>query len=394
MMWTQALLFAAIAFLSCSAATPREQPGEEVQRSAPPYEFGDLRIWPTVDTTEAFNAEAIACLRRFCLKKVKPDEPNDHWYTPDLERFGGIPPEVRYAEFDSLGDPRYPPTLLSIRETDVPDQRLLTVRWAAMDSTGVAERVRYVFDFLARRTADGIRVGSPLDHKTRQWERKTVGTIEYVISPQHRYAAQQARQQLADIDRLSRFFELPKFPITFYSCVDPTELFQIQGYQQHPLMHVFPTGGRAEGSDIVYSGNDQDVYTHEVVHLFTQRKFGERPWVLDEGLATLLAGSSEHEFAWHRANLKRYLEEEPDVDLVAICTTYDPTYINEHTNVAYAIGGVLCERILRRNGKEGLFSALAAGTDLWATLQRYDVTRETVRAEVVKELALEPVVLP
>ncbi|MBL7950914.1 MAG: hypothetical protein JNM62_04285 [Flavobacteriales bacterium] len=390
----QALLFAAIALVSCAASTPKDQAVEEVQPSASSYEFGELHIWPTVDTTDAFNTEAIACLRRFCTKKVHPEETNDYWYTPDLERFGGIQAELLYAEFDSLGDPRYPPTLMSIRETGVPDQRLLTVRWAKMDSSGVAERVRYVFDFLARGTAEGVRLGSPLDHTTQQWERKRFGTVEYIISPQHAFSEQQARQQLADIDRLSRFFELPTFPIHFYSCTDPTELFRMHGYQQHPLMHVFPTGGRAEGTDIVYSGNNKDVYTHEVVHLFSSRKFGERPWVLDEGMATLLAGSNEYDFTWHRANLKRYLEEEPDVDLVAICATYDPTYINEHTNVAYAIGGVLCELMLRRKGKEGLFKALAAGADLWPALEPYDVARRTLRSELIKELALEPLVIP
>lgn len=394
MMWIQGLLCAAIGLVACSAAAPSEPPVEEVHSSASPYELGELHIWPTVDTTDAFNAEAIACLRRFCTKKVHPEELNDYWYVPDLERFGGIQAELLYAEFDSLGDPRYPPTLMSIRETGVPDQRLLTVRWAKMDSSGVAERVRYVFDFLARRTAEGVRLGSPLDHNTRQWERKTVGAVEYIISPQHAFSEEQARQQLADIDRLSRFFELPAFPIHFYSCTDPTDLFRMHGFQQHPIMYLFPTGGRAEGNDIVYSGNDKDVYTHEIVHLFTQRKFGERPWVLDEGLATLLAGSSEYDFNWHRANLKRYLEQHPESDLLKTCSTYDATYINEHTNVAYAIGGVLCERILRSKGKEGLFAVLASGTDPWPALAAYDVTPETLRNELLKELDRDPLKTP
>ncbi len=347
-----------------------------------------------MDTTDVFNAEAITCLRRFCRNKVHPEIDNDYWHIPDLGRFGGIHPELLYADFDSVGEPRYPPTLLAIGGTGVADQRLLTVRWAMHDSSGVAKQVRYVFDFLARRTADGVRLSFPLDQRTREWERRTVGQVNYVISPEHGFSEAQARQQVADIDRLSRFFDMPPFPITFYSCTDPTELFRIRGYQQHPLMHLYPTGGRAEGKDIVFSGNNKDVYTHEIAHLFTGRKFAEHSWVLDEGLATVLAGSSEHPFAWHRSNLKRFLETGSEVDLVAICSTYDPTYINEHTNVAYAVGGVLCERILRRKGKVALFKAFSSGSDPWSFLAEYDITRESLHSELVKELALDPLIIP
>lgn len=385
---------AAIVLVSCGASVPSDPPAQVEHTGASTYEFGQLIIWPTVDTTDVFNAEAIACLRRFCLNKVHPEINNDYWYTPDLERFGGIHQELLYAEFDSVGDARYPPTLLAIRGTGIPDQRVLSVRWALMDSAGVALRVRYVFDFLARRTADGVRLGFPLDHNTEHWGHKKVGQVSYIVSPEHTFSAVHAQQQMADIERLSRFFELPSFPITYYSCTDPTELFRIRGYQQHPLMHLYPTGGRAEGKDIVFSGNNKDVYTHEIVHLFTGRKFAERSWVLDEGLATVLAGSSEHSFTWHRSNLKRFLEAGSEVDLVALFNTYDPMYINEHTNVAYAVGGVLCERILRRKGKAALFKALSSGTDPWPVLAEYEITRETLRSELVKELALDPLIIP
>lgn len=393
MMSNPVLLVAAFTLISCGAPVPEDVPRHELRATSGHYEFGELMIWPTVDTTDAFNVEAIACLRRFCTKKVRPEESNDYWYTPDLERFGGIHQELLYAEFDSVGEPSYPPTLLAIRETGDPDQRAMTVRWAAMDSTGVATRVRYVFDFLAKRTADGVRLGSPLDHLTEQWGRKTVGMVEYIISPTHSFSEAQAQQQLADIHRLLLFFDLPPFPIHFYSCTDPTELFRIRGYQHHPLMHLYPTGGRAEGKDIVFSGNNKDVYTHEIVHLFTGRKFAEHSWVLDEGLATVLAGSSEHPFTWHRSNLKHYLETGTEVDLVALFSTYAPTYINEHTNVAYAVGGVLCERILRRRGKDALFKAFSSGTDPWPVLAEYDITRETLRSELMKELALDPLII-
>lgn len=393
-MWVPTVLLAVPVLASCSGSSPKDVHVGVENTATSTYVLGELHVWPSVDTTDAFNSEAIACLRRFCANKMYPDRTNDYWYPPDLERYGGVHAELLYAEFDSVGDARYPPTLLAVRSTSSPDQRLLTVRWAAMDSTGAASDVRYVYDLLARRTDVGIRLSFPIDELTRAWERRQVGPINYVLSPGHIFSEEQAAQQLAAVERLSRFFDLPAFPITFYSCTDPTDLFRMRGYQQHPLMHLFPTGGRAEGKDIVYSGNDKDVYTHEIVHLFSGRKYSERSWLLDEGLATLLAGSNEYPFTWHRANLKHFLEKDPTADLIAICSTYDPRYINEHTNVAYAVGGVLCERILRTKGKEALFTALAAGEDPWPTLAGHGITKTTLNGELLKDLALPPFAIP
>ena len=388
-------LFAVMVTLgSCATKAPVEDPlpaGDVRQRT---YSFGDLRIWPTVDTTDALNAEAIACLRRFCQHKLDTSRANDFWSISDLERFGGIHGELFAAEFDSVGEPRYPPTLLSIHNTGKPDERLLTVRWAEEDSAGIAQRVRYVFDFLAQRTDAGVRLAFPLDHQTRDWRRIDLVPITYVVSPVRTFSVEQAQQQVKDVERLARFFEMPAFPITFYSCTDPTELFRIRGYQQHPLMHVYPTGGRAEGTNLVFSGNNKEIYTHEVVHLFTGKKFQERPWVLDEGLATLLAGSSEQAYTLHRANLKAYLASGATPDLEEVLTSYEPIHINEHTNLAYAIGGALCERILRTQGKEGLFAILASGEEqVFTALAGMGITRENIRQELVKELAVEPFTL-
>lgn len=387
-------ILSGVVLLSCGSTANHDPFIAEPYVESSRHPFGHLRIWPTVDTTDALNAEAIACLRRFCQHKLDTSRANDFWSTSDLERFGGIHGELFAAEFDSMGEARYPPTLLSIHSTGKPDERLLTVRWAEEDSAGIAQRVRYVFDFLAKPTEAGVRLAFPLDHHIRDWKRIVLGPITYIVSPGRDFSMDQAREQVTDVERLARFFEIPAFPITFYSCTDPTELFRIRGYQQHPLMHVFPTGGRAEGKDLVFSGNNKEIYTHEVVHLFTGKKFQERPWVLDEGLATLLAGSSEKAYYWHRANLKDYLASGATPDLEKVLTSYEPIHINEHTNLAYAIGGALCERILRTQGKEGLFAVLASGEEqVFTALAGMGITRENLRQELVKELALKPYVL-
>ncbi|MBK9176442.1 MAG: hypothetical protein IPM46_08890 [Flavobacteriales bacterium] len=265
---------------------------------------------------------------------------------------------------------------------------MLTVRWAARDSTSTATDVRYVFDFLARMTPDGVRLSFPIAHNTRDWERQRVGPLHYVISPSRKFSSTQAAEQIAVIEKLSTFFGVAPFSIPYYSFSSPTDLFRAKGFQHHVLMHVHPSGGMVDEGGNVYSGNNKDIYTHEIVHLFTHRKFSGHPDLLDEGLATLLGGSVEREYAWHRARMARFLVANPTLDLSVHCNTYDRFLIDGETSLPSMIGALLCERILRIGGKQALFRVFAAGSDPWPSLVEFGITKERLSAELAKEIQL------
>lgn len=376
--------------LTCGLTTQQQaaQPALE-QRASLRLTDEDLRISPIVDTVLASNREAVACLRRFLTKKLDPEAGNDFWYGPDLQQYGAPYSELYYAEFDSVGYVRFLPTVLSIAPVD--DGLLMRVMWVA---DGSEDKPRYLFDFLARDTEDGMRLSFPIAHLTRTWERRRVGDITYVISPRHTFNVAEAQEQNNVIGLLSAFFDIPAFPITYYSFADPVDLFAAKGFEQHPLMYAIPSGGMVDSGDNVYAGNDKDIYTHEVIHLFTHRKFTTCPSLLDEGLATLIGGSTEHDYTWHRANMERYLRSDPTLDLRDRCNTYVRDDIDEDTSVPYMIGALLCERILRKDGKAGLFKAMASGADLWPALMDQGITPENLTAELRKEILLPPVRAP
>lgn len=382
-----------LALLACGGA-PRSEPVAErpvavVQDSL--LTSLEPLIGPGVDTVDAFNAEAIACLRRFCLKKLDPYAENDYWDPANLARFGPFDQELLAADFDAVGDPRYRATLLHIRPTGMADERILAVRWVRTPSTGATTDVRYAFDFLAKRTSAGVRLATPVDHLSRSWKTQQVGLVRYIISPQHVFSPEQAEEQRADIERLSRFFGVAPFPITYYSCTDPTELFRLKGYQQHPVMHTVPIGGRADDRGNVFCGNDKDIYTHEIVHLYCSKALGNAtPGLLEEGLATYLAGSGEHDYAQHRASLARWLAANDTFDLSDFTQTTVPFTINERISVPYAVGALLCERILVSAGKDALFALLKGGEDPWPALERHGITRKNLTEELRKQLLAPP----
>ncbi len=381
--------------IGCTARPQATEPAPAVGAAvhANVLTVADIRIAPSVDTMHAPTREAIDCLRRFLTRKMDPDAPNDYWYGPDIEHYGGPYAELRYAEYDSVGDLRYRPTVLDARAAG-DGEVLLKVLWSDAPGMQDLSTARYAFEFLVRSTSEGARLSQPLEHNTAGWERRTVGTVTYIISPRHVFNPAEAEEQRKVIARLSAFFEVPSFPITFYSYTGPADLYAAKGFLVHPLMHTLNSGGMVDGTNNVHSGNNRDIYTHEVVHLFSQSRTKAPPHLLEEGLATLIGGSVEHDYAWHRANLKRYLAADTTLDLRDRCTTTVHDYINEDTSVPYVIGAVLCERILRRDGKEGLFQVMSEGVDPWPALARYGITPETLTSELRKELMLKPLTVP
>jgi hypothetical protein len=349
----------------------------------------DLRVWPSVDASDPKNNEAIACLRRFFEKKLDSDATNDYWLQEDLESYVHPYADLIAVEFDSEGRLKYWPTLMRCIPVGATD-RMLTVKWAAVDNSGTAADVRYVYEFLAHDTADGMRLSVPLDHNTREWKRSNVGPLHYIVSPLIRFSQAEAEEQADTVYRLSNYFGIPEFPITYYAFLDPQDLFRAQGFHAHPLMYAHATGGRVDHGEHVLAGNNSALYTHEIVHLFEKRKFGSaQPNLLAEGLATLLGGSGELPYSWHRNVLKEYLAAQP-TDLNEHLDPYVQHYIQEHTNMTYALGAVLCEHILRTAGKDTLFHAMTAGPELWPALEMIGVKQEDLDTIITEELERSP----
>ncbi|MBP7407613.1 MAG: hypothetical protein KA941_02530 [Flavobacteriales bacterium] len=387
--------------LGCVSQPPATEPAPFVEAGASNLlTVADIGIAATVDTTHAPTLDAVNCLRRFLTRKMNDAAPSDYWYAPDMEHYGGPYAELLYAEYDSVGDLHYHPTVLearaaapsrSLRRSKAGEgQLLLRVMWSDAPGTLDLSTAKLAFEFLVRSTAEGARLSLPIEHNTAHWERRTVGQVTYIISPRHAFNPAEAEEQRIMIERLSVFFGVPSFPITYYSYASPADLYATKGFLRHPLMGTLNSGGMVDGTNNVHSGSDKDIYTHEVVHLFSQSRTKEPPNLLEEGLATLIGGSVGHDYVWHRANLKRYLAADPSLDLRDRCNTVMRDYINVDTSVPYVIGAVLCERILRRDGKEGLLQVMSEGVDPWPALARYGITPETLTRELRKELMLEP----
>lgn len=349
----------------------------------------DLHVWRTVDTSDVQAQADVACLRRFFVNKMDPNAAQDFWWQPDVETYVRPYEGLLYTEYDSTARLRYLPTLMDRRP--LPDgTRLLRVKWATRDSTGRAEEVRQVFDFLARDTPEGTRLALPLAWNTATWPRYQVGPLTYIVSPERRFDPAVARAQEQDVEALGRFFGIAPFPITYYSFKDPADLFRARGFQVHPMMYAHATGGRLDHGGQVYAGNNSERYTHEIVHAFIFRSLDRNGMdLLHEGLATWLGGSNEHPYAWHRAQLQRMLAEEPDRDLRQDLNVYNSAYYADETNVAYTIGALVVEHILRTAGRDALFALFAEEHAELSALEKQGIREAEINSWVREALKKE-----
>lgn len=373
--------------VACAAA-PREPStigSAEVEDATPGT---PLRIASSVDTLDESSQLSISCLRKFFSQKLLHEGVGDFWDAADSIRYGHIFNELRYAEYDSVGDFRYPPTLVEVLTVAQPGDRMLKVNWAAVGPDGSTQAPRYVFNFLARNTDEGPRLSFPVEENTRSWERRTIGPLYCIISPRHAFTVSEAERDV--IGRLGSFFDVEPMPITYYAFADAEDLYRSCGFDAHPLLHEITTGGMVDAAGRVYAGRSHGLYLHELVHVFADRRQSAINGLFGEGIAMLIGGSGDHDYAWHRANMKRYLEAGPVVDLRDRCNTHVRDEINGETSVPYMIGALLCERIIRTEGKDALLKAMAASEDHWAVLRPFGITPRNL-TDVIKEELEKPI---
>lgn len=109
--------------------------------------------------------------------------------------------------------------------------------------------------------------------------------------------------------------------------------------------------------------------------------------MLNEGIATYFGGSGKHDYNFHKKKLLEYLKNN-NPDLIALVNNpFEREYIDNETPVAYIVGGVICEKIIKEYGKEKLFSLLQnkSKAEIWELLMQVGITKQNLKAELLKK---------
>lgn len=359
---------------------------EEKQKQLPGIQ---LSISSSIDQEVSLNQEIISTLKKFLQTKNDSFKENQYWLAEDFDTFW-FPFHYLYEieHKDSLLY-FYQPTLMEIVNTDTQGKKLLKLAYIGHNDTTKENSLKSIYNIVANKTDKGILFSHPLHYYTRNWKKIQKGSIEYVISPDRDFSEVEAERQLEDIGKICEFFSTDPMPITYYSCTGLEELFQIRGFDYNPMMYREGGGGLAIHLNIVFSGNQSEFYTHEIIHLYTSAWYPNSIDLIDEGLATYVGGSRIYSYAWHKKNLRNHVEQHPDIDFAAHLEPFERFFAGE-TSIPYMIGALICERTYRLYGKEKLLELLGGGGELWDLLDAVGLTKDNFDAELKQELRLAP----
>lgn len=348
-----------------------------------------LTISPVVDQQDDDNELIIQSLEGFLLTKNQSLIENEYWLTSDFDKFVYPYLDIYKIESSKYGEHFFKPTLIEIISTDRPTQKVIKIAFIGHHPETQENQLKYIFNLIANVDEDQVMFSRYLDFATDSWKMVPSESLTYIVSPNKEIDYAEIQKQHEDIGNICQFFEVEPIEITFYSCVHPKEIFEIKGFDYHPMMFLSETGGLADFGNIVFSGNNSEIYTHEIVHVYTNNLFPNILHFIDEGIATYIGGSSGFPYEWHRKKLSRFVMENPDIDFSDYLDPYERVYYEEETSIPYLTAALICERTHRIYDKDGLIRLLSYEGDLWASLQEVGLTPENINDELRAELDLQ-----
>jgi hypothetical protein len=343
-----------------------------------------LTISPIVDQTKSLNLEIIATLESFLNSKNNSLTENKYWLKTDFEKYIFPYIDIYNIEKSKLGNDFYKPTLMEIIDTGDENSKILKIAFIGHHAEKNENLLKAIYNVIATKSNHEIILSRYLNLIYKEWFDLKIGKINYKISPKKSPNYDEIEKQKLDLKSICEFFNTEELEITYFSCVNPKEVFEIKGFDYNPLMYVDKTGGLADYGNIIFSGNNSEFYSHEIIHIYTSKLFPNKNNFLDEGIAMYLAGSGKYDFHWHKMKMKAFLEKNPKLDLSAYFDIYSRSYIENETSIPYMIAALICEKTITKYGKEKFFEFLNSQEDIWTILNKIRLTKENLNSELRK----------
>ncbi|MBR9832482.1 hypothetical protein GYB57_10065 [bacterium] len=279
----------------------------------------------------------------------------------------------------------YNTDLLQILETENSNQFLLKMAFVGNDSSN-SSSLKSIYNILATIENNEVYFSRALNYYVANWNKVKRYPITYYISPKKNINEQEIKNQLKDIEILNEYFETDSIEISYYSCVNPIELFQIKGFDYSAGMYFNKKGGIVEFGNHVFSGNSSEYYTHEITHIYINTLFPGSNSLLNEGIATFFGGSGGLDYNWHKKNLIEYIDSNKDFDFSNYTEAFNKIYVDEKTPIPYMTGALIYEYVLEKYDKNKFFEILKSKADLWIILNSVNLNKDNLNSELLKQL--------
>ena len=347
-----------------------------------------LTVSPIIDKSDKTNLTIIETLTEFLKTKNSSLTENKNWLQTDFEKFIYPYLDIYNIENSRYGSDFFRPTLMEIIPTEKPSQKVVKIAFIGHNNETKENQLKSIYNIIANIHQDKVLFSGYLDFTTQKWQTITKRSLTYKISPNKIINDTEIAEQEKDIDKICNFFQCKPITITYYSCINPKELFEIKGFDYNPMMYVYKSGGLADYGSIIFSGNNSEIYTHEIVHIYTNNLFTKINKFIDEGIATYIAGSGKFNYEWHREKFDKFLTENKDFDFTEHVDPYERLYFEGETSIPYLTAALILERTKRVYGDKKIIELLKSEKEFWQTLNLVGLTKENINEELRKEIKL------
>lgn len=355
--------------------------GQETKQNHVP-----LTVSPIIDRTDNTNSLIIAALTEFLKTKNSSLTENKNWLQSDFQKYIYPYLDIYNIESSKYGKDFYRPTLIEMISTEEPNKKLLKIAFIGHNAEKQENQLKSVYNIVANINQDQVLFSRYLDYATEKWDTVNRKTLTYKISPNKAANEIEIAEQQKDIEKICKFFDCSPIPITYYSCVNPKELFEIKGFDYNPMMYVDKTGGLADFGNMIFSGNNADAYTHEIIHIYTNKLYPKLDKFIDEGLATYMAGSGKFNYEWHRNKFAEFLNEHKNYNFTEHTDPYERLYLEKETSIPYLTAALILERTMSVFGKDKVLAFLKSESEFWINLKTVGLTKENINSELRKQL--------
>lgn len=339
-----------------------------------------LSISPAIDQSNTENQKIIQILSNFLETKNTSLTQNQNWLESDFEKYIYPYKDIYKIERSKHGENYFKPTLMEIIKVSE-NKKILKIGFVGTNTETEETTIRAIYNIVTTRVETDWKLQRAIEFQTKDWTKINKESITYYLPERKRPNEKEMKMQKKDIEFICDFFNTNSIDIIYYSCDTPKQLFETKGFDYLPNMYFSETGGMVDYGNIIYSGNNSEYYTHEIVHIYTKKLFPSIQPILNEGIATYIGGSGKYNYDWHREKFKVYLNES-EVEIANHLQPYERFYIDNETPIPYMIGALICERTLRKYGKEGLMNLLGSEKELWDNLNDYGLTKENLTNEI------------
>ena len=347
-----------------------------------------LTVSPIISRDNTTNNIIILKLDEFLQSKNNSLSENNFWRKSDFLKYTYPYIDIYDIENSKYGKDFFKPTLMEIVPTEDENQKIIKIAFIGHNLKTNENFIKSIYNVIANVEDKKVEFSRYLDFATRNWTKQKIESINYISSPNKKINLEEVNKQKNEIIKLCNLFKCLPINITYYSCIDPKELFEIKGFDYNPMMYVDKSGGLADFGNMIFSGNNSEIYTHEIIHIYTSTLYPKINKFLDEGIATYIAGSGKQDYKWHREKLHKFIKENPKFDFESHFDPYERLYFENETSIPYLTSALICERIHRVYGKEKLLQVLQSEDELWKNLKNVGLTKENINKELIKELEL------